>query len=145
MIDADEAVVVDHLLALLRAEAGDDVADIFEGAGLLSGTGVSTRTSSSSVEQPPSRFSSGRSWSTSWRGSSRRGRGHAPLGMVEPGVDALAALLAFGQMLEQDAAGDVAGIVDREPHRARYLLRLAEEKCWAASAGFPPSSRTMPW
>ena len=50
-----------------------------------------------------------------------------PLGMVEPGVEALAALLAFGQMLEQDAAGDVAGIVDREPHQARYLLRLAEE------------------
>ena len=50
-----------------------------------------------------------------------------PFGMVEPGVQPLAPLLALGQMLEQDAAGDMAVVVDREPDQARDLLGLAEE------------------
>ena len=57
-----------------------------------------------------------------------------PFGMVEPRVQPLAPLLALGQMLEQDAAGDMAGIVDREPDQARDLLGLAEEMLCAASA-----------
>jgi hypothetical protein len=50
-----------------------------------------------------------------------------PFRMVEPGVQALAALLALGKVLEQDPAGDMSGIVDREPDQARDLLGLAEE------------------
>ena len=51
-----------------------------------------------------------------------------PVGMVEPGVQPLAALLAFGQMLEQQAAGDPAAVAlfGREPDEARDLLRLGE-------------------
>ena len=51
-----------------------------------------------------------------------------PVGMVEPRVQPLAALLALGQMLEQQAAGDpvAVALLGREPDQARDLLRLRE-------------------
>src|SRR4029079_736541 len=51
-----------------------------------------------------------------------------PIRMVELGVDTLPALFAFGQMLEQQTAGDPAALVllGGEPAKARDLLRLRE-------------------
>ena len=69
-----------------------------------------------------------------------------PVGMVEARVQPLATVLALGQMLQQQAAGDP---MDRrasrgEPHQAQDLLGLSEIAC-AASARFLPSSGTIPW
>src|SRR3546814_13178893 len=50
-----------------------------------------------------------------------------PFGMVETGVKPIAPFLPLRQMLDEDAAGDMAGVVDGEAHEARYLLGLAEE------------------
>src|SRR4051812_19316952 len=49
-----------------------------------------------------------------------------PFGMIEPRVQPLAPLLALGEVLEEDAAGDLAAIVDRDPDQARNLLGLDE-------------------
>ena len=51
-----------------------------------------------------------------------------PVGMVEPRVQPLAALLALGQVLEQQAAGEpmAVALLRREPDQARDLLRLGE-------------------
>ena len=49
--------------------------------------------------------------------------------MVQPSVDALAALLAFGQMLKQQSARDPMSVMlcDRQADQARDLLRLREK------------------
>jgi hypothetical protein len=46
-----------------------------------------------------------------------------PFGIVEAGVEPVAPLLPFRQMLDEDSAGDVAGIVDGEPDHARQSAR----------------------
>ena len=50
-----------------------------------------------------------------------------PFRMIEPGVQPLAPLLPFRQMLEEEAAGDPALRIEREPDQARNLLGLDEE------------------
>ena len=50
-----------------------------------------------------------------------------PFRVIEPGVQPLAPLLPFRQMLEEEAAGDAAAGVEREPDQARNLLGLDEE------------------
>src|SRR5205085_10948676 len=49
-----------------------------------------------------------------------------PFRIVEPGMEPIPPLLALGQMLDENPAGDVAGAVDREANDARKLLGLYE-------------------
>jgi hypothetical protein len=61
-----------------------------------------------------------------------------PFGIVEAGMETVAALLPFRQMLDENPAGDMPGVVDGEPDDARKLLRLAEIilRCLAERASF---------
>src|SRR6185312_2428964 len=53
-------------------------------------------------------------------------RDMGPVGMVEPRVQPLPALLALGQMLQQKPAREpmLAALLRRQPYQARDLLRL---------------------
>ncbi len=50
-----------------------------------------------------------------------------PFRMIEPGVKPLSPFFSFRQMLDQDAPGNVAGIIDRKPDEAWDLFRLCEK------------------
>src|SRR4051812_45976425 len=121
-IDADEAVLVDHFGALVGPEATDHALDIVEIAAAALGQRHGVEDPHLLLmEQAPERAFQRKLRVGELIALDRLGKDAdmLPFGMVEPRMQALPPLLARRQVLDEDAAGDMAGIADCEPDDAR--------------------------
>jgi hypothetical protein len=127
---ADHAILVRHVGLLLGREAGDDAAHMLRAAAAAAHERHAARTrTSSSWNSRHSRVSTGRSrsYSSLARIVSARMRTCSHSGWSSRVWSRSRPSSPSGRCWSEEAAGDVAGIVHREPHQARDLLGLGEE------------------
>src|SRR5215204_4393375 len=131
-IDGDQAVRPHHLAPLVLRKAGDDRPDIFRIAPAAAPQGDRRQRADLRllVEQAPDEVVERQARIRQLFRLHRSGKDGdvRPVGVVELRMDSLPALLAFRQMLEQQAAGGPAPVplLGREPDETRDLLGLAE-------------------
>ena len=141
----------DHRLPLILRETGDDRADIFRIAAAAPPQRHRLERANLLllVEQAPDQIVERQARIRQLLRLHRSGqdRDVRPVGMVEPRVQPLAALLAFGQMLEQQAAGDPMAVALFRPPDARGSGSAPTGRNSFAphAARLSPSSGTIPW